>query len=1205
MIPFDVANAPLKGLHLIEAGAGTGKTYTIATLFLRLIVEQGLAVDQVLVVTYTNAAAEELKTRIRRRLVWAKNELARDTPGDPLLAMLSQRVGDRRRAHRRVSDALVDFDRSAIFTIHGFCQRVLHHFAFETGHLFACELVQDAQPFIQEAADDFWRRNISRAPAELVQFILDQVKGPESLANLFLRRRSPLTRVIPPAAKPPLTAIRFWREIARQITADWPQCREEVAALLSSPGLNGRNYGVCTPPKDKPGTSPRQIVVAGLVAAMDQWRGSYPPFGRFDRFGAGYLARSTKKNQEPPRHPFFDLCGEALSSCNEMAQQMAAYWRYLKVRLLAEFHQRLAVKKRTANIMFFDDLLLQVHAALADPRQPQLAQAVRMKYQAALVDEFQDTDALQYEIFIRLFGDERYLFFMIGDPKQAIYSFRGADIFSYLRARETAGSQYTLTSNYRSTPALVKALNTLFGSRPRPFGYEKIPYEPAVAAHDDFDPDTTPFRLWYLTREEEGDLLRPMAQQEAVQRIVAAVAEEIVGLLSTRRDPFSPEDIAVLTRTHRQAQRMKIALARRGVPAVLHSAGSVFGSPEAGQMAIVLAAVANPADPRGVRAALSSDLLGVPAGKICDYMEKPDRAWESRWARFETYHHTWLQHGFHLMFSQFMAEESVRPRLLALPDGERRLTNVLHLSELLHQAAIEHQMGPEGLLKWLAAQRQQLDEGEEAQKLRLESDARAVRIITTHKSKGLQFEVVFCPFTWAAARVDDNAVSFHDPGDHDRLTLAIGPGVDPFHQRLALEEALTENLRLMYVALTRARRRCYLAWGCIKGTELSAPAYLLHAPMDGFESEEWTTALRRKMAAMTDTLLVEELKNIGRCAEGTIAVEPPPQPSKAMYVQAYPSSGALQRREFTAKIDHRWRTASFSAMTAQRSPEEDDRADRDTSATASGDAAGQIVPDPDGLFAFPKGARAGLFFHDLLEHCDFGNPDAQQRSRLVARKLEAHGFESRWQPAVECLLAHLAATSLPVISSRRDVAAFRVSDIATHRRVNEMEFYFPLRPVTPEQLRQTIREGAGRFISEYARPLERLTFAPMQGFMKGYMDMVFEYGGRYYLVDWKSNHLGGTWDDYTPENLKIAMAHDYYFLQYYLYVVALDQWLCHRVDGYKYDQHFGGVYYIFLRGIQGAGGMTGVYHDIPDPGLVAALKRLLIDQPAELSIPAE
>jgi exodeoxyribonuclease V beta subunit len=1194
MKPFNLEDTPLDGVHLIEAGAGTGKTYAITGLFLRLIVEQGTGIERILVVTYTKAATEELKGRIRRRLLAARAFLSGDAAAgsDLLIEALVRKGLAPRRALQRIQDALVDFDRAAIFTIHGFCQRVLHHFAFETGHLFEAELVQDALPMIQEVADDFWRRYISRAPAELAHHAMARLKGPEGLTALFQHCRPTGIHLIPGAVKPALTAIGPWRHAAGQVVQQWPAVRSEVIGLLASEGLKAGAYGKCEPHKP-PAQDARQCAISLLADAMDQWDGEYPFFDEFQKFCQPFLNERIKKNHTAPKHPFFDLCEHAFVCRTEMDAQLSAYLRYLKVKFVQQAGHRLHQKKNRQNILFFDDLLIQVHNALQSERRAALVAAIRMQYHAALVDEFQDTDPLQYAIFAKLFTGERPLLFMIGDPKQAIYSFRGADLYSYLTAKEHAGSQHTLLRNWRSTPDLIKALNTLFCNHAHPFGFEKIPFEPAVAANPAVPLEAPSFRLWYIPRSVQDDSSRPIPQDAALPRIVAAVADEIVRLLSVpAHNALAPEAIAVLTRTHRQAKMVKEALAHRRVPAVLHSAGRVFDTHEADELMRVMGALAAPADARKVRTALSTEMLGADADALCASMENPSDEWQARWALFDHYHQMWVRHGFYRMFSHFMEREQIKARLLILPDGERRVTNLLHLTELLHQAAGSHQLGPEGLIKWMAAQCRNGSNDADTDKLRLESDAHAVRIVTIHKSKGLEFDVVFCPFTWAGVKENKEAAVFHDPQAEDRYTLAIGPGIEPAHQRQAAKEALAENLRLLYVALTRARQRCYMVWGCINGSDLSAPAYLLHSP-DGAEGD-WMEALQSKMKGMTDALMIAELKALEQRAAPTMRVEALPEPVADIYAGSCAPPPDLGSRTLIRSIDTSWRVASFSAMISGQTPDDADRPGRDEDAGTAAQAPPQTgsMGDREHLFAFPRGARPGLFFHDLLEHWDCSSNDTRQRAILVTEKLQAHGFDPRWTNAVDHMLACLSQAPLP---DRAGGTTLCLAQVPAHQRAYEMEFHFPLNPLSAVQLQRVFAQDPNAKVAEMnGLALARLTFAPMQGFLKGFMDMVFTHAGRFYLVDWKSNHLGNTWDDYTRERIDTVMAGEVYFLQYYLYVVALDQWLRHRVPDYDYETHFGGVYYLFLRGIQGPGApapATGIYYTVPDKMILNALKK--------------
>ena len=593
-------------------------------------------------------------------------------------------------------------------------------------------------------ADDFWRRHISRAPYELARYALDALKGPDQLAKVLITCRYPNVRVRPNPDKVPLHAIRPWRESADMLRSLWPESKAALFNLLESPGLYDRSYGKCEPHPHRSGQTYRQVFLQDLFACMERWNGHYPLFEKFDRFSTSYLKSHTKKGQSPPDHAFFALCDLAMAHHQKMEYQLAAYVRYLKVRLLKVAGERLERKKISQNIMFFDDLLLLVHRALHGKRGDFLLNKVRSQYRAALVDEFQDTDPLQYEIFHRLFAHKKNLLALIGDPKQAIYSFRGADLFSYLKAAGQAARKSTLTRNWRSSPALIDAVNAFFDRHARPFGFADIDFHAAVAAGDS-DPDAavSPFTLWYLTRTDDDAQTRPISQEEAVPRIAAAVAQEICTLLSDGAgSAYAPEQIAVLTRTHNQSQVVKNALAAKQVPAVLHGAGSVFHTREASGMTNLLAAIASPGNLVLANTLLAGDFYGLPAEDFLQGEQGRSPQWQACWAALGQDHQTWAQKGFYAMFRNWMAREKVKVRLLLQPDGERRLTNLIHLGELLHQAEVQNRLGMDGLIQWLAGRRLSEDTGGEEQQLRLESDS--VRSVSLPCTRARGFSSMWC-----------------------------------------------------------------------------------------------------------------------------------------------------------------------------------------------------------------------------------------------------------------------------------------------------------------------------------------------------------------------------------------------------------------------------------------------------------------------------
>ncbi|MGA9477510.1 MAG: UvrD-helicase domain-containing protein [Desulfobacterales bacterium] len=446
MQPFDAIKTPLTGTILIEASAGTGKTYTLAGLFVRLVLEQELEVEQILVVTYTTAATEELKTRIRRKLIQARQGLLGGDGRDPFIHRLIATLRDPGAAAKRLDGVLADFDRAAILTIHGFCQRLLHEHAFETGTFYDTELMADPTAYYQEVAEDFWRKNLYDAAPELIGFLFEEKKvgGPEVFFRLMKNVTIPDLEILPELTEPRLAHLDEYRRLYHQLAADWKSVRPQIGELLTDPVLNATIYGSLKPDPRLMGRRPRDFKVAAWVESMDRFTGEdvtgFPLFNGFEKFSAAYLKGSTKKNCAPPEHPFFDLCDRLNGAGEALKSEMEHYFLYLKSDFFQFARAALADVKKRHNRQFYEDLLLTVRDALQKgrPGSDILIEAVRRRFTAALVDEFQDTDSVQYTIFSRLFGQPPAILFMIGDPKQSIYGFRGADIFSYMEAADRA-----------------------------------------------------------------------------------------------------------------------------------------------------------------------------------------------------------------------------------------------------------------------------------------------------------------------------------------------------------------------------------------------------------------------------------------------------------------------------------------------------------------------------------------------------------------------------------------------------------------------------------------------------------------------------------------------------------------------------------------------------------------------------------------------
>jgi exodeoxyribonuclease V beta subunit len=1155
-----------KGVSLIEASAGTGKTFTIGGLFLRLVLEHGLFVQEILTVTYTVAATEELRGRIRETLAAALKAFETHASEVPFIQALAERFsGQNQDKIALLEQAIRGFDEAPIYTIHGFCQHTLQDRAFESGNLFDTELVADQGPILVQALEDFWRRHVSAAGKIAAAFAAKHEKSPESflpLINSCLPHR--FLKVLSPVAGYELPVLAADLESTFGVAQEvWRRDKDTIKSLFGDQATWG----------NKPyNRSDEMALLFGQVdAALAQADFSAAALASLDKFTAESIeqGRSKKSKAPAPQHHFFDLCSALATAEDRFLAGLD--WHAL------QFVQRdLRRRKEVAKVQSFDDLLNRLLGALEAPGGDLLAAALRGQYRAALIDEFQDTDPVQHRIFRRVFARGDTFLFLVGDPKQAIYGFRGADVFTYLEAARQVEHRYTLKENWRSESGLVNATNHLFATNPRPFVLHGIQFY-AVEAKGNADKTPLriggqalpPFQVWFWQRDN-----KKITKGEAEKILPAAVASEIARLLNGNAElgerRLLPEDVAVLVPENRQARLMHDALNALNIPSVLYTTESLFKSHEVAETKYLLAAIAEPGNEPLLKTALATDILGHTAQKI-EQLAADETTWQDTLQRFHDYLDVWVQRGFIQMFRGLLQGEEVHQRLLRFPDGERRMTNLLHFGELLHKASVENRLGATGLIKWIS-EKEDPEFAPDEHQLRLERDEKAVRLVTIHRSKGLEYPVVFCPFSWKSSDIEHNRekiVLFHEPQSGEQVR-DLGSGDVARHVQLARIEKLAENVRLLYVALTRAKHRCYLAWGGVRNTATSAPAWLLHPPENPEPNP--VEALEKKFGELDSTQMLADLQRLGSESRGTLAVDQLPPASDEKFTPLPAVESQLSPRTFTGHIQRDWRIASFSSLTAGRDDEQPDH-----------DAVWQ-VPDTEseatGIFAFPRGVRAGTCLHKIFEKLDYQRWSEPATKDLIADELRAQGVSPMdFAGIVHEMLGKALSVPLP----------FTLATIGMERRLNELEFCFPLGRISPRPL-QLLMARHGVLADDEP---ERFGFSPLTGVLKGYIDLVFQWEGRFYIIDWKSNWLGNRVEDYGPAALRDEIQRRSYFLQYQLYTVALDKYLRLRLPGYSYERHFGGVFYIFVRGVDPAWPELGIYRDRPSERLVRELGEML------------
>jgi len=1203
---FDAATASLRqGVNLVEASAGTGKTFAIAMLVLRFVTEFGFPLQNILVVTFTKAATEELKGRIRARLASARDLLAGDggrptgstfgvCPTENLpgvqgtekdgtdSALAAWRAGlaasgiAERLARQRLEMALLDMDLAAVFTIHGFCQRMLQEQALESGQLFDFELTTDTSRLRAQVIHDYWRRNFYTLSPLHCALITEKYATPDKLYKSVEGTGKRCARIEPPAPTVEEALTRFDKSLSR--LSDWWQNNAATLHPLLQEAVNEGKF-----------KQDLQNNFSGWWQQVDDFLMgcSLQLPTNLERLSAAVIReelhgnkfRSSKeKSGEEKKQEFiaaWPLADQEIADFLQARQGVAMAFR---MGLVRELSTGLAQTLRRQNLLSFDDLISQLAKALVSEQGPALRQILSKRYQVALIDEFQDTDDAQYSIFFTLFAGSSHYLYLIGDPKQAIYTFRGADIYSYFKARDQADFHLGLEKNYRSHPALVEAINRLFQLREDAFATEELSYFPVLPAKsaDDgqlLDGGKSLAVMIYCelaTNPDPDSQDGRWSTDQATERIVSYVVSETASLLRPQDPimltatagpaiPLAPRDIAVLVRNHKQADRFQTALARAGIPAVMASQQSVFTTGECHDLFLLMQALCAPGNTTILKTALTSAWFGMNGLEL--YALWQDSEQVDLWlTRFHGYHLLWQERGFLAMMTSLLTTEKILLNLARQPLAERKISNIHHLLELIQAAETEEAMGPGKTLQWLQAMRTDTRSMEETE-LRLESDEEAVRIVTMHSAKGLEYPVVFCPFLWQRGNFLKKQKEFVTCHDEDReLVLDLGSPDFARRKEQALVEELAEELRLAYVALTRAKYRCYTLWADVKGnkdvTDANSPALA------------WLLSLEqgKEFASQIQTLQAQ-------AADGSVAYELLAADSAEPMVTAARKAGVdeLISLSFTGRNLHTdWLLHSYSSLSTLGPAHQSDNQSR-WSDLSNETSEADLLPD------LPKGVAMGNVVHALLENVPFATlATGGGYENLLQQQCAWFGVEVS-PGKLAALLQKVVQTPLPPADSH---TPFCLETLNPSEIIREMPFYFQLQAGSTEQINSIL---AG---SPTVTPV---TPKALQGYLTGFVDLICRYQEKFYIMDYKSNWLGNHLSDYGPEGMELAMRDHNYGLQYWLYTLVLHRYLQNSVEQYDYTAHFGGVMYLFVRGMEPTLPGSGVYFDLPD---LATLERL-------------
>jgi exodeoxyribonuclease V beta subunit len=1127
---FDAKSVELRGSNLIEASAGTGKTYSIALMAIRLVLEQNASINEILMVTFTKAAVAELELRvrafIRMGLKVARGENIEDRTITELVNAQVAFLG-REEAIRRMNDAQLLLDETSVLTIHSFCQKVLNEYAFETNHIFSAEAISpdEFNQMVEDSFNEYWRLHITTLDTRLLEELLEKEFSRDNILKVVKEGLSGKKPTSPNFDQTLFLSPSFQEHFLNKLSTSQDDIEKTKVRIRE---LVERDYN-----RIKLNVEGNNHARNAFLVSLEQrnWR--------------NLIEKLIEKAEKiyVPRCFGAEIAEDIKALANHYLITANSYRELISqigVHAFSKVAKDVNSRREDNGKINYDDMIMKLYKALErGVNRGKLIAAMRKKYKAAFIDEFQDTDKEQYLIFRTLFGEETILFY-IGDPKQSIYGWRKADIDTYFKARRDVSNVYTMDVNFRSTESFINAMNSFFLPTP---GFDTFAFngmENAIDYEQVKSPSPNTKEAFLQQNMSPPSLL--ISEHGNKKDLKESVVNLVFGLLHSgdyklKRNGLEhvvkPSDIGILVRTNKEGRAIKEMLAKVGIHSVNIDDSKVFASNEAKELYYIMTAVYD-----ATRSNINRALLTRIGGYNIEELQRADT--DAIMNRFRNYQETWRKEGVYVMLRKFLADHNLYKLFYSetVNSSERTVANVLQLVEIIHKESERKGYDPLEQLQWF---KKGMDgdarEGDEFEQ-RIENDEESVKIVTIHKSKGLEYNIVIAPHLDMNVSNNHDTYGYRHPVTGEYL-VTTKKMLTEDESKWYREQTEQENRRLLYVAVTRARYQCFITASLSNYNKSSCLRSFVDPVKQAIES--------------------------GKPLDG-IGFWDIPEPDNFDIKKPQ----VLQVREY-AKADRfeltglNWRKSSYTSL----SP--------DHEATPIQKYLG-LSKDMYDKFVFNelrKGAQTGNLLHYIFENISFNEP-------RYWRNVIERGIKRLSSPKSDAYVSNLESFLHQVMGVKLPIdGELSLSQISREDRLNELEFDFPLQSIKPGQIEALSAPDAPMFV----RSSDEL-----EGMMTGKMDLLFRHHNKYYILDWKSNYLGETLEDYRREKLQDAMDQNNYHLQYHIYTLAAIKYLSLRIPDFDYEQGFGGVIYLFVRGIR-VGSDTGIYFRKPEKGLVEELAK--------------